>query len=109
MSTLKYKMTERYAVGWTDPRFQQDSFKVNKHGPTGLEDVPTEVLRNLWLVKFGGRAVSVHDAVELRLDDIMNVVQELLDRGQVRHERHSRPDTMTEQAYFVLEREDGNN
>lgn len=108
MSTLKYKMTDRYAMGWTDSRFQQDSFKVNKNGPTGLEDVPTEVLRNLWLAKFGGRVVSVQDAAELRLDDIMNVVQELLDRGQVRHERHSHPDTATEQAYFVLEKEDGN-
>lgn len=108
MSTLKYKATERYAFGWTDSRFQQDSFKVNAQGQTGLEDVPTEVLRNLFLVKFGGRVVSITDAVALRTDDIMNVVQELIDRNQIRHERHSRPDTMTEQAYFVLEREDGN-
>jgi hypothetical protein len=110
MSTLKIKMKERYAFGWADPRakpYEQDSFKVNKHGPTGLKDVPTEVLRNLFLVKFGGRVVSITDAHELRTDDIMNVVQELIDRNQIRHERHSRPDSMTEQAYFVLEREDG--
>jgi hypothetical protein len=114
MGTVKIKMKDRYAFGWADPRaffgnntHEQDSFKVNKHGPTGLKDVPTEVLRNLFLVKFGGRVVSITDAHELRTDDIMNVVQELIDRNQIRHERHSRPDTMTEQAYFVLEREDG--
>ena len=113
---MKINMKDRYAFGWSDARgifgnndYKQDSFKVNKHGPTGLEDAPTEVLRNLFLVKFGGRVVSVHDAAELRNDDIMNVAQELIDRNQIRHERHSRPDTMTEQAYFVLEREDGNN
>lgn len=106
--TLKYKATERYAFGWTDPLFQQDSFKVNAQRKTGLEDVPTEVLRNLFLANFGGRAVSTTEAAALRLDDIMNVVQELIDRNQVRHERYSHPDSMTEHAYFVLERENGN-
>lgn len=112
MSTVKIKMKDRYAFGWADPRakpYEPENFKVNVQKNTGLKDVPTEVLRNLFLVKFGGRAVSTTEAAALRLDDIMNVVQELIDRNQIRYERHSRPDTMTEQAYFVLEREDGNN
>ena len=111
MSTLKYKAKDRYAFGWSDPRakpYEPDNFKVNAQRKTGLEDVPTEVLRNLFLAKFQGRAVSTTEAAALRLDDIMNVMQELIDRNLIRHERHSRPDTMTEQAYFVLEREDGN-
>ena len=107
--TLKYKAKERYAFGWTDPQFEAGEIKMNVQRNTGLEDVPTEVLRNLWLVKFGGRAVTMQDMHNHRFDDIADVGQELAKRNQIRHERHSRPDTMTEQAYFVLEKDNGNN
>lgn len=102
MSTMKINMKDRYAMGWTDPRMPQ-------FGKTNLEDVPTEVLRNLWLAKFGERYISVDATREYQKDDIMNVVQELIDRGQVRHERFNRPDTMEILDYYILEKEDGNN
>jgi hypothetical protein len=100
MSTLKYKMTDRYAMGWTDPRMPQ-------FGKTGFEDVPTDVLRNLWLVKFGGRVVSVDDMAALNGDDIADVGRELADRKQLRHETNYRADLDETLYYYILEREDG--
>lgn len=101
MSTLKYKMKDRYAMGWTDPRMPQ-------FGKTGFEDVPTDVLRNLWLVKFGGRVVSMDDVHALSEDDISEVSRELLNRKQLRHESLERPDIMERQYFYILEKEDGN-
>ena len=108
--TLKYKATERYAFGWTDPRFEAGELKIkmNTSRKTGLEDVPTEVLRNLWLVKFGGRVVTLEEMYTLRADDIANVGQELANRKMIRHESHDRPDRMERLKYYVLENEDGN-
>jgi hypothetical protein len=107
--TLKYKAKERYAFGWTDPQFEAGEIKMNVQRKTGLEDVPTEVLRNLWLVKFGGRVVTLGDMYALRADDIANVGQELANRKQIRQETLTRPDVLEVKNYYVLEREDGNN
>lgn len=107
MSTLTYKAKERYGFGWTDPQFEAGEIKMNTSRKTGLEDVPTEVLRNLWLIKFGGRVVTLGDMYKLRADDIANVGQELANRKQIRHESHERPDIMERLNYYVLEREDG--
>jgi hypothetical protein len=89
-------------MGWTDPRMPQ-------FGKTGFEDVPTDVLRNLWLVKFGGRVVSMDDVHALSEDDISEVSRELLNRKQLRHESLERPDIMERQYFYILEKEDGNN
>lgn len=104
MSTLmKINMKSRYAVGgWTDPRMPYKEL-------TGFEDVATDVLRNLWLIKFGGRVVSVDAMTALRNDDISNVGLELVKRKQIRHEQNYRADLMDTQYYYVLEREDGDN
>ena len=85
MSTLKYKATDRYEMGWTDPRATLKNIKVNQKRLTGLEDVPTEVLRNLWEVRFGGRVVTSEDMYDIRAEAIADVVQELSDRKLVRH------------------------
>jgi len=106
--TLKYKMTGRYAVGWSDPRFEAGVIKMNLSRKTNLEDVPTEVLRNLWLVKFGGRAVTMNDMHNHRFDDIADVGQELANRKQIRLETLDRPDIMERHNYYILENEDGN-
>ena len=102
MSTLKYKAANRYAVGWTDPRMPQ-------FGKTGFEDVPTEVLRNLWLVKFGGRAVSMDALNSFRDDDIYTIGRELSNRKQVRFESFNRIDSEESASFYILENEDGNN
>jgi hypothetical protein len=85
MSTLKYRASDRYEMGWTDPRATLKDIKVNQKRLTGLEDVPTEVLRNLWDVRFGIRAVASEDMYDIRAEDIADVVQELSDRGFVEH------------------------
>lgn len=103
--TLKYKATERYAFGWTDPRFEAGAIKMNLSRKTGLEDVPTEVLRNLWLVRFGGRVVSMADMHNYRFDDIADVGQELANRKQMRCESLERPDIMERVNYYILEKE----
>ena len=100
--TLKYKAKDRYALGgWTDPRMPQ-------LGKTGFEDVATEVLRSLWLVKFGGRAETMDVVHALRDEDIGKVGLELARRKQLREEAHSRFDSTEVTYYYVLEREDGN-
>ena len=110
--TLKIKMKDRYAMGWKDPRdayYDDAPIKMNLSRKTGLEDVPTEVLRNLWLVKFGGRAVTLQDMHNHRYDDIADVGQELANRNQIRQETHTRPDILEVKNYYILERENGNN
>jgi hypothetical protein len=102
----------RFSFGWADPtgifgNNDDASIKMNLSRKTGLEDVPTEVLRNLWLVKFGGRAVTLQDMHNHRFDDIADVGQELANRNQIRQETHTRPDVLEVKNYYVLEREDG--
>jgi hypothetical protein len=107
--TLIYKMKNRYALGWTDPRaseYDDAPIKMNLSRKTGFEDVPTDVLRNLWLVKFGGRAVTLQDMHNHRYDDIADVGQELAYRNQIRQEAHGNLDRADVTNYYVLEKED---
>lgn len=114
MSTLKYKATERYSVGWTDARVMATSvikttLELHIHMNTGLDDVPTETLRNLWMVKFGSRGVKLSDMYEHRFDDIIKVAQELANRKLIMHDKLHRMDLDEVVDYYVLEKEDGNN
>jgi hypothetical protein len=104
--TLKYKASDRYAIGWDD--IYDAPIKMNLQRKTGLEDVPTDVLRNLWLVKFGGRAVTMQDMHNHRFDDIADIGQELANRKLIRAESHTRFDTAERSNHYILEREDGN-
>lgn len=111
MSTLKYKATERYSTGWSDyrgvfkPSHSSDMF-TNR--PTGLEDVPTDVLRNLWMVRFGSRAVLADD-LPSKGDDILMVGQELANRNLVKYEKLNRVDEVDARFYYILENADGDN
>lgn len=102
--TLKYKASDRYSIEWDN--VYEEPIKMNLSRKTGFEDVPTEVLRNLWLVKFGGRVVTIKDMHNHRFDDIADVGQELAKRNQIRRETHFRQDHMEKTNYYVLERED---
>lgn len=111
MNTMKYKATERYAMGWSDPRGASMLGIINLNGlrQTGLEDTPTDVLRDLWMVQFGARAVT-HDVMhEARVRDETNVAQELVNRSLVEQRKVSRMDMEKPLYYYVLtEREDAN-
>jgi hypothetical protein len=114
MSTLKYKITERYSMGWTDPRMAtfgnpQTTLELRTHISVGLDDVPTETLRNLWMVKFGARNVTLNEMYELRFDDIVKVAQELANRKLVTQNKIHRMDMDEPLHYYLLEKEDGNN
>jgi hypothetical protein len=102
--TLKYKASDRYSIEWDN--VYEEPIKMNLSRKTGFEDVPTDVLRNLWLVKFGGRAVTLQDMHNHRFDDIADVGQELANRNQIRRDEHYSADTMEKKNYYVLERED---
>jgi hypothetical protein len=110
MSTLKYKATERYSMGWSDPRreFDVDKGGMFDHRDTGLKDVPTQVLRDLWMVRFGVRGILTTD-MPTSGDDIVNVGRELANRKQIRHEKIHRQDTDEVQYYYILEKADGDN
>lgn len=74
MSTSKY----------TQPSLGR--IKVNQKHQTGLEDISTEVLCNLWLARFGEKIVTASLMYDIRAEDIADVVQELGDRGRVTQE-----------------------
>jgi hypothetical protein len=114
MSTWKYKATERYNMGWIDPRVvlkKADVYIKTLHPPghvsTDYTDVPTETLKNLWLARFGGRAVTQIEMFAIREEQIAEVAQELMNRHQVSERHDYRADTDEDTAYYVLERTDG--
>jgi hypothetical protein len=115
MSTLKYKATERYAMGWTDPRMMANfgnlktTLDLNMPINVGLGDVPTETLLNLWMVKFGARNVTLDDMYQLRFDDIAKVAQELANRKLICRIEISRMEMDEPVHYYLLEKDDGNN
>lgn len=82
MSTLKYKASERYGLGWTDPRMP--SFEK-----TGFEDVSTDVLKNLWLVTFQGPST---ESLSVK-GDMGKVAQELVRRKIVETQLNDNFDT----------------
>lgn len=113
MSTLKYKATGRYSIGATDPRMPDfgapTTLELHKHVNTGFEDVPTETLRALWMLRFGARNVTLNEMYELRFDDITRVAQELANRKLVSHEIINRMEMEATLHYYLLGRENGNN
>jgi hypothetical protein len=115
MSTLKYKATERYAMGWSDPRvvFKNRDFSVDTlhppgHVTTDYTDVPTETLRNLWMARFGSRAVEKQDMYVVREEPIAEMAQELVNRRLVSVQIINRMEIDATLHYYVLEREHGN-
>jgi hypothetical protein len=74
---------------------------------TGLEDVPTETLRNLWMVRFGARNVTLNEMYEIRFDDIARVAQELANRKLISHEIINRMELDGTLQYYLLEKEHG--
>jgi len=104
MSTLKYKATERYSIGRAD---ESTTLELHVHLDTGLEDVPTETLRNLWMARFGARNVTLNEMYEIRFDDIAKVAQELANRKLIRHETINRMELDARIEYYLLEKEHG--
>lgn len=110
MSTMKYKATERYEMGWTDPRGMNMLGKISLNGgePTGLTETSTEVLRDLWMVQFSSRLVTYDDMVKAIERGETNVAQELVNRRLVEQRKVSRMDTEKAEYYFALVKEDAN-
>jgi hypothetical protein len=110
MSTLRIA---NGGTGWTDPRMPDfgapTTLELHKHVNTGFEDVPTETLRALWMLRFGARNVTLNEMYELKFDDIARVAQELANRKLVRQEKINRMEIDATLHYYVLEREHGNN
>lgn len=72
---------------------------------TKFTNVDTEVLRNLWLAKFGGRAASLQDLKGLDGDDIIEIGQELANRKQIRFETVHSPTHVDIQHFYILEKD----
>ena len=71
---------------------------------TKFKDVDTEVLRNLWLVRFGGRVVRLMDLNGID-DDAIEIGQELANRKQIKFETLHRTDRMETEHFYVLEKD----
>jgi hypothetical protein len=101
--------------GWTDPRvvFKDDDVHINTLHPPGhitteYTDVPTETLKNLWMARFGSRAVTLKHMDEIREEQIVKVAQELMNRNLVSHYTDLKIDTDEKITYYVLGRRNGN-
>jgi len=90
---------------WAD--ILKPPLELHMHINTGLEDVPTETLRNLWMARFGARNVTLNEMYALRLDGIAKVAQELANRKSVRHQKINRMEMDTTIHYYVLEKTSG--
>ena len=99
MSTLRYKATGRA----DEPTTLELHMRMN----TGLEDVPNETLRNLWMARFGARNVTLSEMYELRFDGIARVAQELANRKLISHEIINRMELDGTLQYYLLGRENG--
>lgn len=93
------KVKSRYASGWNDPRMPVFV------RATGLEDIDTDVLRNLWLASFNARVIS-YDDIEAAGDEASNIVDELLKRKCATVKRRLQAVTSAVDTIYVLERED---
>lgn len=89
MSTLKYKIKERYSFGHSDPRGMfvgpGNVFEMMPNLGKGLDKADTHVLRDLWLFTFGDAPVS-HGAILEHMetdDDIFWVGHELYFRQEL--------------------------
>lgn len=71
---------------------------------TKFKDVDTEVLRNLWLIKFGGRVVRLEDLNGIE-DDAIEIGQELANRKQLKFETLRIPDRLEVEHFYILEKD----
>lgn len=109
MSTMKYKMSGRYAVGWSDYRggigappesmFATEIPVMKDHFSTHMS---TEQLRAAWLLEYGDRVVPLFTLAED--GDMYNIGRQLYARGQLYEER--RPD-LASQCYYLKRESDG--
>ena len=89
-------------MGLLKDQYQPDEFE-DAH--TGFEYVDTEVLRNLWMAKFGSRGITFLQLAEVRGEDINMVAMELYRRKQVKREIVQRPDVDASKIFYILEKE----
>lgn len=114
MSTLKYKTTERYSFGWSDPRVSINApdiyfpcINIECVIPTAFTAATTEALRNLWLVRWGHHAVehALLEEAEAAQEPIISIMQELANRKHVFFDVHIDANTYKGRNYYVLEKE----
>ena len=98
----------KYTMGWSDPRGGNMLGRIDVNGgnPTGLTETPTEILRDLWMVQFGSRAVTHDDMWNAGDRGEANAAQELVNRKLVTQQKLSRMDMVETLYYYVLEKED---
>lgn len=84
MSTVKYKATERYQFGWSDPRMAHIGTQgfgevpmVSDHFSRGMT---ADQLKAAWLIVFGSRPVTFMELRTAEDPDIFYIGQELYRR-----------------------------
>lgn len=114
------KMKDRYAMGWTDPRAMLGEMAggvyfpcidVDGDVPTEFTEATTETLRDLWMVRWGKRAVehAVLKEAEKNEDPVIGVMQELANRHLVTFEMVNDVEKAKRYHYYVLKRESNAN
>lgn len=109
-------VTQRYTTGWTDPRgsFGQSNgemyfpcIEVEGGVPTDFGGASTETLRDLWMVRWGKRAVDhvLLSEAEKNEDPVIGAMQELANRHLVTFEMVEHVEKLERDYYYVLKRE----
>jgi len=93
----------KFEYRWGDPRVDT---RYPLYDATSLGDIPTATLRNLWMARYGSRAVRCETVMDELANNDAEIAQELMNRNLVKHEKHWRLDAGEEEYYYVLERED---
>ena len=91
--------------GFAAPPVKRSGDPVAYENKTGFEHVDTEVLRNLWMVKFESRVVTMKQLYDVRSEDINMVAQELHKRGHVCQEVFNSPAKLEPEIFYILEKE----
>ena len=100
----------KYQFGYTDPRAAMSvvddlGSPLQHRSRTGFEDVDTETLRNLWMVRFGSRGITMRQLYDVRGEDINMVAQELYYRGEVTQEVIHKQNTLEVETFFIMKKE----
>jgi len=111
---MKFKTTERYSFGWSDPRGIFDSANINVNPPKTVSNdiikLSVKACRDLYIVRVGDGPVEIEILEKLDFDDpLWSIVQKLLNADELIYEVMNLPDRVGRVEVYKLKAEYGDN